>query len=139
MFFLDVQDLINYSLIDPKNVELVCGIDYYEKEEKRISSSIKDYENTVISFPYNLLVKYNYEKNITSNALIIFIDINKKALEEYSKSAKVQNNLLVEILAYEELTKVIKQRAEIIIPCNEYNVSSCVNEIKKAIKNKFKL
>ena len=108
MFFLDVQDLINYSLIDPKNVELVCGIDYYEK-------------------------------NITSNALIIFIDINKKALEEYSKSAKVQNNLLVEILAYEELTKVIKQRAEIIIPCNEYNVSSCVNEIKKAIKNKFKL
>lgn len=134
MFFLDVQDLIEYSLIDPQNVKLVCGMDYFEKEETRIALSVKNYENTVINFPYSLFLKENNSKVLKQDSLIIYLKLDKKSLLELNKNKKESNILDLEILTFSELNKIIKSKVNLVVN-TDYNVDLCVEKVLETIKN----
>lgn len=112
--FLDAKSLIEYNLIDIEKLKVVCGVEYFEKEQKKVISSLSEYENVVISFPYNLILNdeyFDYVKNLK----IIFIEIDKQTLNNTNKTMPKENNLNIEILAYEELTNVLRDRCTKII------------------------
>ena len=134
MFFLDVNDLIEYNLMDTKNVKVTCGVEYFEKVESKIALSVREYENTVINFPYSLFLNANFSNLLSERALIIFIKMDKETLvKENFRNAN--NKLSLEILTCNELNKTLSSKADIIVKNSTLNTKICVDDIIKKLKD----
>lgn len=129
LYFLDVNDLIEYCMVNSGQVKDVCGLEYYEKEQKKIVQSATDYENTIINFPYSLILNDEYFK-LLNNSFIIFVDLDKTMLEEINKNKQEDNNLTIELLTHAELTTLLKQKANWVVSGFK-NQSEYVEELKK--------
>lgn len=133
MFFLDVNDLIEYNLIDTKNVKVTCGVEYFEKVEKKIALSVTEYENTVINFPYSLFLNANFSNVLSKRALTIFIKMDKETLaKENFKNG--QNKLSIEILTSDELNKLLEEKVDLVVENSTLNTKICIDDIIEKLK-----
>jgi len=130
MFFLDVQDLIEYRIIDKKNMQTLCGIEYYQREERGIIKEITQYENTLTNIPYSLILNDEYYK-LLKNHKIIFINLKKEFLEKLNLLKNEANNLIIELLTYEELLQLVIKKSNTIVEIDSLDISECVNKIEK--------
>ena len=133
MFFLDVNDLIEYNLMDTKNVKVTCGIEYFEKVEKKIALSVAEYENTVINFPYSLFLNANFSNILSKRAITIFIKMDKETLVKENFRRK-ENKLSIEILTCEELNKLLTEKAEMVVENSTLNTKICIDDIINELK-----
>lgn len=126
MFFLDANDLIEYSLIDAKNMQLICGIEYYEKEKRKIIVGINQYENTIVNIPHNILLEGDTILKLRQNAIIIYLEISKSLIE---KEQSKNGNFTTETIAYKELNFLLKQKADVSIDCATLSVKSTLEKV----------
>ena len=133
MFFLDVNDLIEYNLMDTKNVKVTCGVEYFEKVEKKIALSVAEYENTVINFPYSLFLNANFSKVLSKRALTIFIKMDKETLVK-ENFRKGDNKLSIEILTCEELNKLLSEKVDIVVENTTLNTKICIDDIVEKLQ-----
>lgn len=133
MFFLDVNDLIEYNLIDTKNVKVTCGVEYFEKVEKKIALSVTEYENTVINFPYSLFLNANFSNVLSKRALTIFIKMDKETLAK-ENFKKGQNKLSIEILTSDELNKLLEEKVDLVVENSTLNTKICIDDIIEKLK-----
>ena len=134
MFFLDVNDLIEYNLIDTKNVKVTCGVEYFEKVEKKIALSVAEYENTVINFPYSLFLNANFANILSQRALTIFIKMDKETLVK-ENFRKGENKLSIEILTCDELNKLLEEKVDLTVGNSTLNTKICIDDIVEKLKN----
>ena len=133
MFFLDVNDLIEYSLIDVKNVKDVCGIEYLEKEKKRVALSVSHYENTVINFPYSVFIEKGMSEELSKSTLTIFLNLNKQELTKLND--KNDNSLSIELITFKELSTHLERKVDISVKCNSIKVENWIESVVGAIEN----
>ena len=133
MYFLDVNDLIEYNLIDTKNVKVTCGVEYFEKVEKKIALSVTEYENTVINFPYSLFLNANFCNLLSKRALTIFIKMDKETLVK-ENFRNGENKLSIEILTCEELNKLLSEKVDIVVENSTLNTKICIDDIIQKLK-----
>ena len=131
-----VNDLIEYNLIDTKNVKVKCGIEYFEKVEKKIALSVTEYENTVINFPYSLFLNANFSNILSQRALTIFIKMDKETLAKDNFKTG-DNKLSIEVLTCEELNKILSEKTDIVVENNTLNTRICIDEITLRVKDYF--
>lgn len=134
MFFLDVNDLIEYNLIDAKNVKVKCGVEYFEKVEKKIALSVREYENTVINFPYTLFLNANFSNLLSERATTIFIKMDKETLVKENFRRSDKNTLSLEILTCGELSKLLTEKTNLVVENTTLNTKICVDDIIKQLK-----
>ena len=134
MFYLDVKDLIEYNLIDAKNVQVKCGLEYFKKVESKIALSVAEYENTVINFPYELFLNANFSNILSKRAVTIFIKMDKETLIKDNFANTQKNMLSIEILTCEELNKLLEKKTEIIVENNNLDVQSCIDQVVDKLK-----
>lgn len=139
-FYLNMEELIDYSLVDKKRMEEVCGIDYMEKQEMKIVKSINDYENTVASMKYETFSKnfshINKEKN-----KIIYLSISQANFDKYKTEFEIKNDKDkfvssdIEILsiAFKERDKFMKKNCNIEVKCDISNVKETVKLVYEKI------
>ena len=46
---LDVDSMLEYTLMDRIKMKQVCGVKYLDEQEKKVIKSLNDYEKTVMS------------------------------------------------------------------------------------------
>ncbi len=109
MFFADTKELIEYDLINPKDVLQKCGIEYFKKREKKVVENISLYEGTIISIPFDLFKDYFY---LFEKSIIIYLELPE---------GKISNS--INHIAYQNR--------------NEYLVKHC--DIKINLEKKLKL
>ena len=136
MFFLDVKDLIEYNLMDTKNVKVTCGLEYFEKVEKKIALSVTEYENTVINFPYSLFLNANFSNLLSRRALTVFIKMDKETLVK-ENFRKGENKLSIEILTCNELNKLLQEKVDIVVENSTLNTKICIDDIVSKMKKYF--
>lgn len=131
MFFLDTDDLIEYSLMDVKKMQIVCGIEYFEKEKNKIIKSLNQYENTIINMHHKMFLEGDTSTVVGTNALIIYIGMNKALLHEENQK---NGNLTVETIAYAELDNLLKLKSNISVNCDSLSVDSALKKILLKLK-----
>ena len=129
LYPLDTNDLSEYSLLNSQKMKDICGMEYFEREQKKVILSIADYENVVVNFPYSLLLNDEYF-GVLNNFSIVFIDLDKKVLEGFNKLKSDDNNLDVELLAFEELREVLVNRCEFTV-CTGGKIEDCIKKLNK--------
>lgn len=133
LYFLDLDQLIDYSIIDKYNVKKVCGIKYLEDEEKRVITSVNDYERTVISVKYGTFVKYN---NIFSEkTLVVYLKLNHKTLNKLNEKESI--NVGINDIIFEERNKYLKKNCDIVFNCDILNLESDLDKLLNEIKGKL--
>ncbi len=134
MFFLDVNQLIEYSLIDTKNIQLICGKDYFENQKKQVILSVKQYENTIINFPYSVYLEDNMVKEMSENAFVIYLKLTKSQIKKLNKENGEFN---IEELAFAEISKLLEKKSDLSIKCADLSVENAINSIIDAMKQKL--
>ena len=85
MFFANVNDLIEFDLIDVAETEVVCGRDYLLKIEQKKVKEVCSYENTIVTMDYSILNDDENIKTIKENCLLIYLKLNiENFLKNYS-------------------------------------------------------
>ncbi len=136
MYFLDVKDLIEYSLIDTRRVELLCGEKYLKKQEKNVIMGVACYENTIINFPYEQLLDEDYYRAIGKSSTIIYLGASKELLLQQSLKKKAQENLSMELIAFEELDNLLTQKSDITIKIVNNRKDVIIKQIITQLKNR---
>lgn len=125
MFFLDVNSLITYSIANSK-VKDILGQEYFDKEQSKVAKSVKDYENTLSSFPYDLFIKEEINEQISTSALKIFIKLDSNMLKSLQK---IDNNLTTVILTCKELSAEIEKKSDIVINVKKLDTNEIICDI----------
>lgn len=134
MFYLDVKDLIEYTLIDAKDVQVKCGLEYFKKIETKIALSAAEYENTVINFPYELFLNANFSNILGKRAVTIFIKMDKETLIKDNFKNAEKSVLSIEILTCDELNKMLTNKTDIQVEHDALDINMCVDDIIKKLK-----
>ena len=122
MFLLDVSDLMEFELAEKDEIILKCGIDYYKAQEKKIFSSLVNYENTVMVIQYDLFAfEDNYESLKSSYSFYLRFDKNTLI--------KSKNINIVNQIAFEERDKILKSGCNFVVNIDTDNVEDAANKI----------
>lgn len=133
MFFLDINDLIGYSFSNQPNVEKMIGIDYYNSQVEKLCKSSCNYENTIINFPADLLLKEPVYTCAKEKCVLIFINISKRDMIFSNEQKHVTQKNDLNIISQDELVKVLSKRADHVIKYNGKDYELCIKDIKKAL------
>lgn len=136
MFYIDINELIEYNLCDICRVISLAGVEYYNEEERKTLINVSGYENTIINLSINTLLKNDYFEILKEKSLVIFL---KSDIDDYKKlnkelNQKQQNNYNKK--DFNEINKILNKKSDIIIEYQEN--TDILEEILNAIKEYYK-
>lgn len=111
MFLLDVADLMEFELAEKDEMIAKCGIDYFKQQEKKMFSSLSQYENTVIVTNYDHFVFDNHFE-LFPNAYIFYLRFPKDKLTS-------KDGGIISLLAFEERDETLKRHCITIPVCGK--------------------
>lgn len=79
MYYANCKDLIEYDLIDPKDVLDKCGVEYLRKREKGVIENCASYQNTIIAINYDLFKDYF---QLFDKSVIIYLFVPKEKISD---------------------------------------------------------
>ena len=135
-YYLNLENLIDYSLGNKLEVEKKCGIEYLNKEQKKLVYSSNSYERTIVSISYETFI--NNLDAISSSNVLIYVRQTKmqflKRIQHLQKSGienENLNNYLLTEIAFEERDKLMKKNCNFAI---KYDISK-LNDLIQNIEN----
>lgn len=134
-YYLDVESLLEYSIMDRLKMEKVCGVRYLDEQEKKVIKSINDYQKTVISMKLDLFI--GHLKNILSNNILVYLKFDKTDVQNLNKllKSKSLNEVVLNDLVFEERDKYLKKNCEIVLDCDIFNIENSINILVEKIIN----
>lgn len=136
MFFVNINDLIKYDLLNIKEVISIAGLDYYNKIETKTVKAISSYENSLITLDLDTFFNNDNYKLLKTSSLFIYLRINfedyKKILDKNYTPEKHFEQILKKKTFYEK-DSILKNISDIVININfNDNIQNIIiEEIKK--------
>lgn len=119
MFEASCKDLIEYDLINPKDVLDKCGLEYLKKRESKVVFNCSSYSNTIITIGFEYFKDYFM---FFDKSLILYLDLpDEKLVQPLNK------------IDYVDRTSFIKDKVDIIIELDDKNEDYTVNKIIKKL------
>ena len=136
MFFGDLDDLLEFELIDIDGAKNICGQDYINKVEQNKMKMLLSFENTLSTFNYSLLNNNKNLDTIKNKSLIIYLSLNEKnAKNKLIRNGIKKDDLLLQLDMLVERDKLCKKYADIVIDANDLTISKVISNIKEGIYN----
>ena len=126
MFYANVDDLIEFELMDMRKLEEVCGTEYLIREEKNIVRKICSYENTLLTLKYSVLNNEDNIRNIRENCLLIYIRFDKP---NYDMVVKREGSESLDEEVYNDRDFICKNISEFTINCLAAHSTQAVVEM----------
>jgi len=125
LYFLNIDDYIEYSLLDSSEVLLKCGKGHYLKKELGAIMDCLEFVNTIYYCSYEVYIN---NQSLFEKCKKIYIALTKKQLEKFNDKNFVINNI-----AYEDRDLALKSGSQVIE--SEFFVAKIfANNIINAIK-----
>lgn len=126
MYFLDVEELVNYNLFSKSEMLEKCGIEYLTKQETSVIKSCADYENTIMCMPYSYFFRNKMYTNFLDNSYIIYLYFSKKTLLKKKDLSKTFNT---DMIVFEERDNNLNNICNKKINVSNKKNETIVNEI----------
>ena len=126
MYFLDVEEFINYRLISKIEMLEKCGIDYLTKQENTAVKSCAEFEKTIICMPYTYFFRDKMYQNFLQNSYLIYLYFSKDAMEKSQDASKTFD---VDMLVFEERNADFLKVCNKKIDVDSKDIDTVVNEI----------
>lgn len=140
MFFVDVDALIEFDLINTQMVEEVCGREYLEKLERKKVKQSATFENTLVSLRFSLLNDEANKAVLDENCLMVYIKLDEESYEKkLSKDKKEKLNRILNLAVFNERDKVLESYADISVDCSGLNVYAATRKILDKIYDHYEV
>lgn len=142
MFYVDVEDMLDFELGD---VEHICevlgdveGEKYINKSREKVVESICSFENTVVTMTPSVLFEKKIYEKVSKSCYIVYLQISPKHFADKSKSGKdeIPNDILG--IAFSEKDKQYVAESDIVVDCSKLKETKATKKILGAIKKLFK-
>jgi len=120
MFVADCKELIEYDLVDSKNVLKTCGLEYLKKREKKVIKNCASYENTVLTINIDLFKNYS---DLFDRSLVVYLRRKRKAISK-----------VVNVIGYENYDEFIKENVDIIVDFDKSSAAMVVEMVLQKMK-----
>ena len=118
MFYVDVNELMKYDLLNIQKVIKISGIDYYNKEETKTINSLSTYENILITLDNDTFFNNNNYELIKTNSLFIYLRLKFKDFITILKEERPKSNIYEKMLdekVFNERDNVMLNLSDIVI------------------------
>ena len=134
MFYANVQEIIEFELLDIPSVEEKCGREYLLKEEMKIINRISCYENTLINIEYSNLNNETNLKTIKEHCLLVYLRLDSDRFEkELIKDNLTKNQTLLQQDLFQDRDFICKNISDMYINCTDLKVNDLIRFIMEQI------
>lgn len=134
MFFADINALIEFDIINLEEAEKIVGVSYIKKLEESKVKNVNSYDNTLFTLNSDMLNNPNILKHIQNNALVIFLDMDKKSFVAKLNNQKLDKSYKnLQIDMFEDRTAIIRDCCDIVVECTGKSTKTLIPIIKNKI------
>lgn len=136
LYYADVNDYLEFNMVNASEVISKCGVDYLEKLENDCVSSVASFENALISIEPRLYIKQKNAQALAKSSVVVYIKLDKKIFENYT--AKLKKNKKEELQAlsivFEDYDKLCVNNCDIVVEVKSLNEKFAFKQVLKHIK-----
>ena len=142
MFYVDVEDMLDFELGDVEHIRDVLGDkegeNYISKSRNKVIESVCSFENTIITIDPSALFEKKTYKKVTQSCFVVYLQISPKYFATKAKSSK--DNIPDDILgiAFAERDKQYVDESDLVVDCSKLKESKATKRIIGMIKKLFK-
>ena len=142
MFFVDVEDMLDFELCDVEHIFDVLGQKdgkkYIKENEAKVVKRICSFENTIINIkPETLFGNRNYDR-IKKSSYVIYLQISPKYFSIRCEESKdVVDEKLIGI-AFTEKDKLFVEKCDMVVNCSTLKEKKATKKILAEISKFFK-
>lgn len=137
MFFVDVEDMLQFELVDLKRALSINGKDYLEKEENKLVARLYSYTNALITLNLSTFFKEQNNKLIKENSLIVYFEFSTANYFKLLKKEQKGDELELNFKLFEERNKLLKNNADIVVNCQNTNKKDIIKLLLQKINNYY--
>lgn len=126
LYFLNLDDFIDYNLFDSERILAKCGIEYLKNQEAKYLQEALLLENIMYYSSYELFVN---NQKLFKNCEIIYVALSKEQLAKLK-----EKNFEINDLAFEDRDKFLKS-VSLSVENNFLVEKSFANKIVNILKN----
>lgn len=136
MFYADINDIMEYNLINTEMLEK-AGQQYYDENEAKTIKTVSGYDDTVLTLNLSTLNKSNYLDIIKENSLIIYIRLDYETFKNLNLAENSKALVKINEVAFEDRNKLISEFSDIVIENEQIEVASTIKQIMRGIEEFF--
>ncbi len=123
MMFCSAKDMLEYELMDEKQLSSKISVDYLKKQEKKVIKQIASFENICVSISYELFI-VNYDV-FKESSLVVFLDLPKRYIKK---------NCIPSFLDFADRREKLNQLSNCTIVVHRVEKNNIKNKIIKALR-----
>ena len=136
MFYADINDIMEYNLINSEMLEK-AGQQYYDENEAKTIKTVSGYDDTILTLNLSTLNKSNYLDIIKQNSLIIYIRLDFETFMNLNKTENSKALVKINEIAFDDRDKLISSFADIIVENKDIDVTRTIKQIIEGIEKFF--
>ena len=129
MFFVDVNDILEYNLINNQMLES-AGKVYFEKEKRKVIAGFADYENAIFCGSFELFSQNNNLEHLKNSSVITYLRLEKDEIQ----NLQIGDDMLRLMLAFDAEDEFCQKNSDVVANVNS-NYENSVDIVKQALKN----
>lgn len=129
LYFLNIDEYVQYSLFDSENMIEVCGKDYYLQKESGAIKSCLEFENVLFNCSYDIFS--NNEKIFLKKVEIIYLALTKNELKKFD-----DYDTLINQIGFLDRDKFLRKNS-FVAQADLQNEEEYVNNIVNIIRTKI--
>lgn len=134
MFYANVQEILEFELMDLMEVESVCGVDYLLKQELSIVRRVSTYDNTIVNGQLSALNHDKTYESVKQNCLIIYLQQDKDSImNDCEKEGLSESHLSINDDLFEDRDSLASAFSDVIVNVANLDISHATKKVIDAI------
>ncbi len=134
MYYANVEQIMEFELMDLHKVEEICGKEYLLKEEISIIKRVSSYENTLLNVEYSHLNNESSLLAIRENCLLIYLRLTSARFDKEQSRENVSENVRkINKDVMEDRDFICKNISDVTINCGNHSDSDLIDKIIEQI------
>ena len=136
MFYADMNDIMEYNLINSEML-LSAGQQYFDENEEKTIKTVSDYNDAILTLNLSTLNKNNNLEIVKKNSLIIYVRLPFETYSVLNKAENTSNLANINQSVFEDRDTLIKSFADIVVENRQIVVSETIKQIIEAIQKHY--
>ncbi|MDR0850135.1 MAG: hypothetical protein LBN07_01475 [Christensenellaceae bacterium] len=139
-YFMDVEDYLQFNMIDPEEVIEKCGVDYLNELRAKTITEVAAYYDTVISVNLDLAMQDEHLKCLKNRCFMVYLAVGEAALRKLATKEKDEKKKLeieTGLLAFGARDLRAKKDCDVVIDAGKMDIKSMLKKIEKEVGKKL--
>lgn len=142
MFFVDVEEMLDYELNDIDHILAVLGSKdgkkYIKDQEVKVVKNVSSFEHTLITTTPQFLFANRNATRMEKTCYFVYLQVAPKFFKARAEDCEDEFNESVLSAAFTERDKMYAEKSDIVVNCSSYKPAKAAKKVGSAINSFLK-